>query len=197
MGIVFDILFNSIGSIFLGLLLTFVIVGLIYWLVQALSSNNSTFSPVGYFAGGLLFFFLAFQMILICGAFTVKSYVDNVEETINGFVAALPQDEILTDGENQNIMDHVVEEYPLVGNYIDTAKLSGQTASDFAHATASALRASINSYILRRAGWSLLFILLSTTCMAMTMKRAYRSTRRAPHHGPASNYSGRISRRRG
>lgn len=65
MGALFQIVAYSIGNLFLGILLTVVGVILLFVLIQSWY-RNSTFTPVSYIVGGILFLFLSFQSILLC-----------------------------------------------------------------------------------------------------------------------------------
>ena len=91
MGALFQIVAYSIGNLFLGILLTVVGVILLFVLIQSWY-RNSTFTPVSYIVGGILFLFLSFQSILLCGAVTIKSYSEDVEGAINSWVAEVPSD---------------------------------------------------------------------------------------------------------
>ena len=62
MGALFQIVAYSIGNLFLGILLTVVGVILLFVLIQSWY-RNSTFTPVSYIVGGILFLFLSFQSI--------------------------------------------------------------------------------------------------------------------------------------
>ena len=56
MGALFQIVAYSIGNLFLGILLTVVGVILLFVLIQSWY-RNSTFTPVSYIVGGILFLF--------------------------------------------------------------------------------------------------------------------------------------------
>ena len=86
MGALFQIIAYSLGNLFLGVILTIVGVALMFVLIQSWRSN-CTYTPLSYITGGILFLFLSFQAILLCGAVTIKSYSDDVEHAINGWVA--------------------------------------------------------------------------------------------------------------
>ena len=60
MGALFQIVAYSIGNLFLGILLTVVGVILLFVLIQSWY-RNSTFTPVSYIVGGILFLFLSFR----------------------------------------------------------------------------------------------------------------------------------------
>ena len=62
----------SVGSLLLGVFLTIVGIVLMFVLIRSWW-RDSTFTPMSFVVGGILFFFLAFQAVLLCGAVTIKS----------------------------------------------------------------------------------------------------------------------------
>ena len=70
MGALFQIIAYSLGNLFLGVILTIVGVALMFILIQSWRSD-STYTPLSYITGGILFLFLSFQAVLLCGAVTI------------------------------------------------------------------------------------------------------------------------------
>lgn len=64
-------MFHSAGSMFLGIFITLAGVGLMFFLIKSWR-RNATYTLLSFIVGGVLFFFLAFQSILLCGAVTIK-----------------------------------------------------------------------------------------------------------------------------
>ena len=180
MGALFQIVAYSIGNLFLGILLTVVGVILLFVLIQSWY-RNSTFTPVSYIVGGILFLFLSFQSILLCGAVTIKSYSEDVEGAINSWVAEVPSDIPFNQEDSQHVLEQITEEWPLVGYFVGGADFTGHTSVTIAQAMAEELRSFMNYFILRRVGWSLLFIVCGVVIVIKSMERVsrrrYSSTR--------------------
>ena len=81
MGALFQIVAYSIGNLFLGILLTVVGVILLFVLIQSWY-RNSTFTPVSYIVGGILFLFLSFQSILGTVVKRIKLYNELIANVI-------------------------------------------------------------------------------------------------------------------
>ena len=60
MGALYTIISYSLGNLFLGVLLTIVGVGLMFFLIRSWFSNSS-FTPLSYIIGFVLFLFLKFN----------------------------------------------------------------------------------------------------------------------------------------
>lgn len=168
MGALYNILMYSIGSLLLGVLLTIVGIVLMFILIRSWW-RNCTFTPMSFVVGGILFFFLAFQSILLCGAVTIKSYCNDVENAINTMVDDLPEDIQFSTEDSQVILDNISQEWPLVGYYVNLADFQGHTPDTIAEAMADELRSYMNWFILRRVGWSLLFVIVGAVIVIKTI----------------------------
>lgn len=189
MGALYNIISYSLGNLFIGILLTVIGVAIMFFLIKSWFSN-STFTPISYITGAILFFFLSFQAVLLCGAITIKSYCSNVEITINGWVKDIPSEIRFDQKNSQQILNRIQEEWPLVGYFVGSADFTGHTPIDIAQSMTQELRSFMNGYILRRIGWSLLFVVSGAFIVIKTMER----TRRQPRY--RSGYSSGGSRRR-
>lgn len=188
MGALYTIISYSFGNLFLGILLTIVGVGLMFFLIRSWFSNSS-FTPFSYIMGFVLFLFLSFQAVLLCGAVTIKSYCDEVEVVINEWVRNLP-DEVQFDKESsQQVLEQIQQEWPLVGYFVGGADFTGHTPADIARAMTDELHSFMNGFILRRIGWSLLFVVVGAFIVIKTMEH----TRRQRNRG---GYASARSRRR-
>lgn len=189
-GALFNIISYSLGNLFLGILLTVIGVALLFFLIQSWFSN-STFMLISYIIGGVLFFFLSFQAVLLCGAVTIKSYCDDVEIAINGWVKDIPDDVQLDKKSSQQILGQIQKEWPLVEYFIDEVDFTGHTPVNIAQAMTKEIRSFINRFILRRIGWSLLFVVCGTFIVIKTMNQ-----RRPRQHYGSGHSTGRGRRRR-
>lgn len=188
MGALYTIVSYSLGNLFLGILLTLVGVGLMFFLIRSWFSNSS-FTPFSYIVGFVLFLFLSFQAVLLCGAVTIKSYCDEVEVAINEWVRNLPDDVQFDKESSQQVLEQIQQEWPLVGYFVGGADFTGHTPVDIARAMTDELHSFMNGFILRRIGWSLLFVVVGAFIVIKTMEH----TRRQRNRG---GYASARSRRR-
>lgn len=164
------------GSIFCGILLTVVCMLLMFLLVKSWW-KDAMLTPATYVVGVILFLFLSFQSVLLCGAFTIKSYCDDVEMTIDKMVEDLPADLVFTRKDSQDILDRVSEDYPLMGYYVNLADFRGHTPVDIAKSMTDELNSFMNKFILRRLGWSLLFVIIGAFIAIKTISHGYSHAR--------------------
>ena len=178
MGSLYTIVSYSLGNLFLGILLTVVGVGLMFFLIRSWFSNSS-FTPFSYIIGFVLFLFLSFQAVLLCGAVTIKSYGDEVEVAINEWVRNLPDDVRFNKASSQQVLEQIQQEWPLVGYFVGGADFTGHTPVDIAHAMTEELHSFMNGFILRRIGWSLLFVVVGAFIVIKTMEHTRRQRNRS------------------
>lgn len=195
MGALFTIISHSIGNLFLGILLTAAGIFLLYFLIRSWFVHR-TFTPLSFLTGAVLFPLLAFQSVLLCGAVTIKSYCGDVEQAINGWVQDVPETVRFTQQDSQAILDKIAEEWPLVGYFVNLADFSGHTSTTIAASMAGELRSYMNWFILRRIGWSLLFVLVGAVGVIWSMDSGQRRGARRGTSGRRSYSGGRTARRR-
>lgn len=166
------------GSLLLGVFLTILGIVLMFVLIRSWW-RDSTFTPMSFVVGGILFFFLAFQAVLLCGAVTIKSYCDDVEMAIDGMVANVSDDILFSTEDSQQILDRISEEWPLVGYYVNMADFQGHTSATIGSAMADELRSYMNWFILRRVCWSLAFVVVGAIIVIKTITRRANQLRRS------------------
>ncbi|MBO5631418.1 MAG: hypothetical protein J5965_20315, partial [Aeriscardovia sp.] len=71
MGAIFNILVHSLGSLFLGVLITLAGMALMMFIIKSWHKNRE-FTPLSLIVASVLFVILAFHSIIICGAVTIK-----------------------------------------------------------------------------------------------------------------------------
>lgn len=178
MGVLFNIISHSAGNFFLGVLLTLAGVLLMFFIIRSWFVNR-TFTPLSYGVGIILFLFLSFQAILLCGAVTIRSYIVDVETAINDRVSDVPES-VQPDSDNsREIVEMIQNKWPLATDFIDEADFSDYTPSDIASVITGELRAGLTRYIWRRAGWSLLFVSVAAFAVIKTMEQTGRRHRAA------------------
>lgn len=186
MGALYNILSYSVGSLFIGIVITIAGVALMFYLIKSWYSN-STFTPLSFIIGAVLFCMLAFQSVLLCGAVTIKSYCTDVEVAIGNMVERVPELAHFDRGDSQQILDNISAEWPLVGYYLDWADFTGHTPVTIAHVMADEMRSYMNWFILRRLGWSLLFVVLGAFGVIKSMDVARRRSS-GRHHARRRSY---------
>lgn len=165
---IFSILFSSIGNLIWGVLLTIVGIALMFFIIKSWR-KDADFTPVSYIIGIVLFFFLSFQAILMCGAITIKSATDEIRAYISRMVEDIPEDAVFSTSDSQQILDNINEEYPIVANYFDWADFQGHTPANIADAMVEVFNENLNWYIARRVGWSILFVVIGAAAVIKTM----------------------------
>ena len=171
MDVLVNIIMYSIGNLFLGIFLTIGGLLLMFFIIQSWY-KNSKFSFISYLVGTILFFFLSFQSVLICGSITVKSYCDEVETAINGWVSNIPESVEFTRDDSQTILNNITAEWPLVSYFVRTADFTGHTSANIASSMMDELQIVMNWFILRRVLWALFFIVISSALVIKTMDRS-------------------------
>lgn len=189
MGVLFNIISFSLGNLFLGILLTLIGIALMFFIIKSWFSN-STFTPISYITGVILLIFLSYQAVLLCGAVTIKTYCNDVEIAINNWVKSIPSDIPFDKESSQQILKQIREDWPLVSYFLGGADFTGHTSADIAQSMAKEIHSYMNGFILRRIGWSLLFVILGAFIVIKTMEQ----TRRRQHNR-SEHYSGSNSRR--
>ena len=168
MGAFINIFYHSMGSMLIGVLLTLIGCILMFVLIRGWW-RNCAFTPISILVGVVLFLFLSFQSVLFCGAITIKSYGDKVEDYVNALVQNIPVSTEFSTQQTLQVLNHISEEWPLVGYYVNQADFQGHTPADIATAMVDELRSYMNLFMLRRLGWSLLFVVIGATLVIKTL----------------------------
>jgi hypothetical protein len=108
------------------------------------------------------------------GAIAIKSMTDEINMTIKKSIPEYWNNEHkeITPGEAQELFDNAVSQYPLLGEYLNYADFKGYDTTEIADAITDKLNSYMNWYILRRIGWSLLFIIASAVLVIKTKSTA-------------------------
>lgn len=218
MGIFFDIIHFAASSVFWGLLLAAAMMGLFVFIVRGWW-KDAMFTVWTYVGGGILALLLFFQCTLIVGALKIKSLSNDCEEILTALVekAGYSDNYIIDRQESNSLFSNILEEYPIIANYIGAISGSedgingsgyiwaeGYTAAEWPHAIIEYQNSLMNEYILRRILWSLGFVLVlgficiktmeTTTNSRLKARSNDRTARRATER--ISRDTKRISRRR-
>lgn len=176
---IFSILFYSIGSLIWGVLLTAVGIALLFFIIKSWR-KNAEFTLASFIIGVVLFFLLAFQSVLLCGAITVKNCSHEIRAYINRMVDAIPEDVTFSTSDSQQILDNINEAFPIVSHYFDWADFEGHNSSNIADAMVEVFNENMNWYILRRVGWCLLFVIVGAILILKTMGKHGGGVKKAP-----------------
>ena len=169
----FDILQYSISSVFWGILIAVACMALFVFLIKGWY-KDATFSPISYVVGALLFLLLSFQCILIVGSLKIIDMSDVYEQQISAIVESVysPSEEV-TQSQASDIIDAIIEEFPILHYYVSGGEFSGFSARDLPHAITQELRSFMRWYIFRRILWCLGFVIVGAVCVIKSMSRNY------------------------
>ena len=124
--------------------------------------RNATFSPVSWIVAVLLFLALSIQCSALVGSLmllqTINVFEEYSRDVIDSYLA--PHEEP-TSEEFNKIFDSILEEYPLIKYYVDSAEFHGYTASELPKAMAEELHSFLSWYIVRRLLWCLGFVVVA------------------------------------
>lgn len=176
--VLLDILNYSFGSIVWGVLIAVVCMTLFVFLIKGWF-KDATFSPVSYIIGAVLFLFLSFQCVLVVGSLKIISMTDEYEQRITTIVESVysPSDEVSM-SQASDVIDTIIDEFPILEYYIGGGEFSGFTASQLPHAIADELRSFMRWYIFRRILWCLGFVIVGAICVIKSLSKNYQTVRR-------------------
>ena len=171
--VLFDILRYSFSSIIWGVLIAVVCLVLFVLLIKGWY-KDATFSLVSYLVGIVLFVLLSVQSVLVVGSLKIIDMSDVYEHRINKIVegAYSSYDELSLE-QASDIIDEIIEEYPILQYYIGGGEISGYTAKELPHAIAQELRSFMRWYIFRRILWCLGFVIIGAVCVILSMSGTY------------------------
>jgi hypothetical protein len=168
----FDILRYSFSSVIWGVLIAVACMALFVFLIKGWY-KDATFSPISYIIGGVIFLFLSFQCILIVGSLKIIDTTDYYETEISRIVdSAYDAADEVTMGQADDIIQMIIDRFPLLQYYISGGEFSGFTAKELPHAMADELRSFMRWYIFRRILWCLGFVIIGAVCVIRSLSRS-------------------------
>ena len=178
MSVFLDILSYSLSSLIWGILIAAACIGLFIFLIKGWY-KDATLSPISYIVGVILFILLSFQCILIVGSLKIIDTADYYETKIQQIVESryAPSDEISLQ-EADNIIQEILDYFPILHYYIRGGTLTGHTARQLTHSIATELCSYMSWYIFRRVLWCLGFVIVGAFCVIKSMSSNYRGQRR-------------------
>ena len=169
--VLFDILRYSFSSMIWGILIAVACMALFVFLIKGWY-KDATFSPISYAVGAILFLFLSFQCILIVGSLKIISMTDEYEQRIANIVESVySSSEEVSMSQASDVIDTIIDEFPILEYYIGGGEFSGFTAEQLPHAMADELRSFMRWYIFRRLLWCLGFVIVGAICVIRSMSK--------------------------
>ena len=192
--ILFDILRYSFSSMIWGILIAVACMALFVFLIKGWY-KDATFSPISYAVGATLFLFLSFQCILVVGSLKIISMTDEYEQRITSIVeSAYSPSDMVSMPQASDVIDTIIDEFPILEYYIGGGEFSGFTAEQLPHAMADELRSFMRWYIFRRILWCLGFVIVGAICVIKSLSKNYQGIRRQRVQHDRRRVSRRIRR---
>ena len=192
--VLFDILRYSFSSMIWGILIAVACMALFVFLIKGWY-KDATFSPISYAVGATLFLFLSFQCILVVGSLKIISMTDEYEQRITSIVeSAYSPSDMVSMPQASDVIDTIIDEFPILEYYIGGGEFSGFTAEQLPHAMADELRSFMRCYIFRRILWCLGFVIVGAICVIKSLSKNYQGIRRQRVQHDRRRVSRRIRR---
>lgn len=175
--VLFEILSYSFSSVIWGLLIAIACMALFVFLIKGWY-KDATFSPVSYLVGAVLFLFLSFQCVLIVGSLKIISMTDEYEHQITALVQSYSPEDEVSQAQASEVIDAIIDEFPILEYYIGGGEFSGYTASQLPAAIAQELRSFMRWYIFRRILWCLGFVAVGAFLVIRSLSKNHTNPRR-------------------
>jgi len=175
--VLFEILRYSFSSVIWGVLIAIFCMALFVFLIKGWY-KDATFSPVSYLVGAVLFLFLSFQCVLIVGSLKIISMTDDYEQQITALVQSYSPEDEVSQAQASEVIDAIINEFPILEYYISGGEFSGYTASQLPAAIAQELRSFMRWYIFRRILWCLGFVAVGAYLVIRSLSKNYTNQRR-------------------
>ena len=175
--VLFEILRYSFSSVIWGVLIAISCMALFVFLIKGWY-KDATFSPVSYLVGAVLFLFLSFQCVLIVGSLKIISMTDEYEQQITELVQSYSPEDEVSQAQASEVIDAIIDEFPILEYYIGGGEFSGFTASQLPAAIAQELRSFMRWYIFRRILWCLGFVTVGAFLVIRSLSKNYTNPRR-------------------
>ena len=175
--VLFEILRYSFSSVIWGVLIAISCMALFVFLIKGWY-KDATFSPVSYLVGAVLFLFLSFQCVLIVGSLKIISMTNEYEQQITALVQSYSPEDEVSQAQASEVIDAIIDEFPILEYYIGGGEFSGYTASQLPAAIAQELRSFMRWYIFRRILWCLGFVAVGAFLVIRSLSKNYTNTRR-------------------
>lgn len=170
--LLYDILTYSAGSLIIGLIVTFLLVGLLFFIIKGFFPQ-STFSPLSIVVGVILTFFLGYRMVTMCGAISLKWMCDDFETYINGLIPdEMLQEAIpVSQSEADKIIDKALDEFPILSQFVGGGIFTGNNIDNIPEDITKTINDHLNRFIWKSILWSLVCLIIAAALVVFTLKR--------------------------
>lgn len=192
MAIFFSLLSTGISCIFYGIIATAVVMAILYFILKSLSQGIVKSVPF-YITGVILAFLLTCNISIAIGAYQVKESTEAMEVSLRQLAEQVAG--VVNANESQAIFDMLIDDYPLLGNYLQLADFSGNHVSDLVFAMPQEVRSEMNSVIWSNLLWALGYIVMACV-VVMIFDRGMYSQKTKYKNGRRPVSSGGYHRRR-
>ena len=189
----FDLLRFSFSSLFYGVIATASIMAILFFILKTLSEGIVRSIPF-YITGVILFILLTSNLMLLIGARQVQSTTESMELYLRQMTEGYQG--IVSTNESQQVFDSLVEEFPLLGDYLQLADFGGNDISELPTLMSECIREEMSSFIWNRVWWiigSIVVACVIAVCFEnRSVKQPREYTRRhiasETHHRRRYNY---------
>ena len=177
-----NIISYSIGSLLWGVVIGAICMALFFLLIKGWW-KDAVMSLSTYIVGGILGVLLMFQCTLICGSLAIMHKANQFEalatEAIEQMVTSgkATLNEIVDQAETQEVMNEIVRNHPILGNYCEGADFSGHSLVELPKAMTAELKNYLTKYIIRRLLWALAFVVVAAVIANYTISKGSGTSR--------------------
>jgi hypothetical protein len=143
---------TAISSVVYGIVITAAIMAILYGVLKALSDGIVRSVPF-FITGVVMAVLLTIQCSLLVGAIEAKSVAGSMEIYLNQQLEG--QQGIVGARDSQEIMNNVIDHFPIIGTYLGIANFAGHEISDIAQVMHDTMVDYLNTYIWHRVFWIL------------------------------------------
>lgn len=144
---------------------------MLYFILKALG-RGIVRSLVFYITGCVMAALLVIQLSLMIGAMQAKEAADSAQLYMNQLLEN--NSGVVTANESQQILDAVIEHFPIIGCFIGLADFSGNDVSELSDLIHDTMISFLNSYIWYRFFWILCIVIIS--CIIVVLFERKKST---------------------
>ncbi|MBE6281985.1 MAG: hypothetical protein E7095_08025 [Bacteroides sp.] len=182
----FSLLETGVSCVFYGIIVTAVIMSILYFILKSLSKGIVKSIPF-YITGVILAILLVCKFSVVIGAFWVKDSTSSMELSLKQLTENAYG--VVNVNESQAIFDMLIDDYPMLGNYLQLADFSGNHVADLALAMPKVVREEMNSVIWTNLLWILIYIVVACVVVMIfdkgmySQKTEYKNSRRPVSSG--------------
>lgn len=143
---------------------------ILYSVLKAISSGIVRSVPF-YITGVIMVILLIIQCTILVGAIKAKGFAEPVQILLNQQFEG--QQGVIGAKDSQVILDTVIEEFPIIGTYMDVADFSGHDISEMSQLMYETMTDYLNMYIWHRVFWIIGIIVIACVIAVCFEKKEY------------------------